>query len=317
MADTQIARVSEPPTFSQSSAPKPEDLDGQRRTQRAVAGDFDSFVRDHIVDRRAQYARSIAPEDKTAFNDLIDRLYAIYIYRTKGQAGLNALQQTWKGQESRFSNATADITSSSFDLRQEVVKLSENITRLLTSAVTGASAADKIRRLVDTAQGKIEVPEQPALPSITLDQTYRRSLKPGPIEKKTTVVLHDVCGTGMEGAIETLRGKGASYHFIIGLDGTIYQLQDSHAFVWHARKDSAGTIGISFMGGYISSNRQVRTTEAQKAAARSLIGLLREQDPNITKITGHKHLDPSRRDDPRYVDIGQFASDVGLRFVSG
>lgn len=151
-----------------------------------------------------------------------------------------------------------------------------------------------------------------------------------------TVVLHATGGSTASGAIETLRERGLSYHFIIEPDGHIYKCCPASARASHAgnsygpheqangvsRSQDSGsnfrdgcsvnsyTIGISFV------NRDTGTDPyeaAQVDAAAQLVESLKTQFPALKWITTHKIVSPGRKTDPAGFDIDAFGSRVGLR----
>ena len=66
------------------------------------------------------------------------------------------------------------------------------------------------------------------------------------------LVLHfDACGTS-RGCFQTLRDRALSVHFLLDLDGTIYQTLDLRGQAYHATKANARSIGIEIanLGAY-------------------------------------------------------------------
>lgn len=80
------------------------------------------------------------------------------------------------------------------------------------------------------------------------------------------------------------------YHYLIDRDGTIIEGRPLDRVGAHVKGHNTGTIGISLFGGHGSSagdSFEDHFTEEQDRALRGLIGQLRQQFPEITKVTGH------------------------------
>lgn len=160
-----------------------------------------------------------------------------------------------------------------------------------------------------------------------------------------TVVLHATAGTGMSGAIATLRKVGYGYHYLIAdgretggdrwRDGEVVrcvpvQFQAAHAgnsYGPHeqARGESrrqgpdakftsgcsvnAYSIGVSFD----NLNDGVQPiTEAQTVACIELLRQLRRELPTLRWVTTHAIVSPRRKSDPRLVDLERIARETGL-----
>ncbi|WP_448519889.1 N-acetylmuramoyl-L-alanine amidase [Rhodoflexus sp.] len=122
---------------------------------------------------------------------------------------------------------------------------------------------------------------------------------------------------------------GVSAHYLIGRDGTIYQLVDEKRVAYHAGKGklpfppylensfNSSSIGIELMG--IGTQKEMATfmsaadyaliakadigfTEAQYASLKQLIDDIRGRHPNIQlnrqHIVGHDEYAPDRKTDP-------------------
>ncbi|RDI97957.1 N-acetylmuramoyl-L-alanine amidase [Dyella solisilvae] len=98
------------------------------------------------------------------------------------------------------------------------------------------------------------------------------------------------------------RGTGASGHFYIDRDGTIYRYVPGNRVANHVRGQNPNSIGIELvnLGRYPdwwNSHRQTMTepyTAAQIAALRALLAQLRQDYPNLHLIAGHEDLDTAR-----------------------
>jgi len=98
------------------------------------------------------------------------------------------------------------------------------------------------------------------------------------------------------------RGTGASGHYYIDRDGTIYRYVPGNRVANHVRGHNPNSIGIELvnLGRYPdwwNSGRQTMTepyTAAQIAALRALLAQLRQDYPNLHLIAGHEDLDTAR-----------------------
>lgn len=165
---------------------------------------------------------------------------------------------------------------------------------------------------------------RPALPS-------RRRTEP-----PTGIVMHATAGGTLNGAIETLRQRGLSYHYTIDKDGTVtkccpianiafhsgnsYGPKEADANVNRTQDKAANfiakcsvnpyTIGISFVNW---DNGKDPFTPAQEQSARDLINELKGSIPTLTFITTHARVSPRRKVDPKGYDIEKLAADTGLK----
>lgn len=124
-------------------------------------------------------------------------------------------------------------------------------------------------------------------------------------QKPTLIVVHASAGKSDAGDVAWIcdpRSK-VSYHYLVGRDGTVYELVAPTQQAWHAgisewkgRKHcNAYSIGVAW------SNRhdgQEPLTGAQIAAMRDLLNWLCERYPSLTEIVTHAQVSPGRKDDP-------------------
>jgi len=97
-------------------------------------------------------------------------------------------------------------------------------------------------------------------------------------------------------------GAGASGHFYIDLDGSIYQYVPGTRVANHVRGHNPNSIGIELvnLGRYPhwwDSRQQTMTepyTPAQIDALRALLTQLKQDYPNLHLIAGHEDLDTAR-----------------------
>lgn len=135
----------------------------------------------------------------------------------------------------------------------------------------------------------------------------------------TTIVLHATAGKGLAGAIETLKDRGLSYHYIIDKDGSVKKCVPTERVAWHAGVSEGPegkwvngySIGISF----VNLNDGVDPyTLAQRVAALDLIKDLKKAIPTIKWLTTHWAVSPGRKTDPKNYPVLHAAKLTGLEF---
>jgi N-acetylmuramoyl-L-alanine amidase len=124
-----------------------------------------------------------------------------------------------------------------------------------------------------------------------------------------SIVLHHTASNSTEGDLATLRrpngADSVSAHYLIGRDGTIYQLVPDDRAAWHAGESAlrgvptdmnARSIGIEITNDGLG---QTPFTPEQYAALRQLVPhLVATYDIPIENIVGHKDIAPDRKIDP-------------------
>lgn len=155
--------------------------------------------------------------------------------------------------------------------------------------------------------------------------------------KPVLVVLHATAGSTLLGALQTLRDRGLSYHFLIDRDGSVIQAVDPKRVALHAgssygpleaaagvsrRQDKDGffeagcsvnpcSIGISFVN---RNDGKDPYTAAQATACTALIERLKVQFPSLVHLSTHALVSPGRKNDPLGFDAAGMARQAGLRF---
>lgn len=84
------------------------------------------------------------------------------------------------------------------------------------------------------------------------------------------------------------------YHFLVGIDGTVYKGRPMAQVGAHCRGHNAHSIGIAYVGGALADCRtpaDTRTPE-QCLALRTLVGELLRRFPGA-KVVGHRDLAPT------------------------
>jgi len=155
---------------------------------------------------------------------------------------------------------------------------------------------------------------------------YVAKLPDRPASAVTLVVIHCTelpdLATAREYGERVLyeSGAGASGHYYIDRDGSIYRYVPDTRVANHVRGYNPQSIGIELVNrgrypNWYDSHRQTMTepyTAAQIAALRALLVQLRAELPNLHQIAGHEDLDTARvpasddpgREVPRKLDPG-------------
>ncbi len=152
----------------------------------------------------------------------------------------------------------------------------------------------------------------------------------------TTVVLHATAGGSLSGAIETLRGNGFSYHYIIDTSGVIHKCVPLSGIAFHAgssygpreearnvsrrqlvpsmRFEQAVSVNpYSFGISFVNRNNATDPYEApQLVACKELLESLCESFPSLRFLTTHAWVSPRRKSDPRRLPLAQLTAHVPL-----
>lgn len=81
--------------------------------------------------------------------------------------------------------------------------------------------------------------------------------------------------------------KGIGYHYLVGLDGTVYHGRPVDRVGAHCRGHNAHSIGVCYVGGLDAQGRPADTrTAAQKEALNHLLAVLKKRYPDA-KIYSH------------------------------
>lgn len=122
--------------------------------------------------------------------------------------------------------------------------------------------------------------------------------------KPSLIIIHGTAGLSTEGDLSWLCSSKSqvSYHFLIGEDGTVYQLVDEVKRAWHAgvsewegRSDCNDfSIGVAF-----SNDGKEPYTAKQYQSGRQLVNELRRRwSIPASGVVGHCHVSPKRKTDP-------------------
>ena len=151
------------------------------------------------------------------------------------------------------------------------------------------------------------------------------------------IVLHATAGSNVSGAIETLRDRGLSYHYLVAPDGEVFKGCPLGAVAFHAgnsygpREAAAGVSRAQnrareftakptpCVNGYSVGIALVNLDDGKDAydapqveSARWLVGQVRAQFPGVSAVTSHAVVSPGRKVDPLGFDLDGFGRAVGL-----
>jgi hypothetical protein len=126
------------------------------------------------------------------------------------------------------------------------------------------------------------------------------SLKNGGPRKKTDgVVIHHTGGNSLQGAVDTLKQRGLSYHYLVDRDGKVVQVLPDNLIGWHSYPsnkkpefNNSNTISISMVA---ADDKNV--TAEQIAAATSLESMLAKKY-GFTKTNAYGHGEVSSSKNP-------------------
>lgn len=136
-----------------------------------------------------------------------------------------------------------------------------------------------------------------------------------------TVVLHASAGSTFSGALQALKQRELSYHYIIEdereTDGLVRKCVPYGRVAFHAGKSFGPkgsnvnnySVGISFVN---RNDGLDGYSKAQIQAARDLILELKQAIPTLKYITTHFAISPGRKTDPRNFPVKELAAAVGL-----
>lgn len=152
--------------------------------------------------------------------------------------------------------------------------------------------------------------------SVALPPMYASSTRKHPV---TTLLMHATAGASLEGALETLRLKGLSYHYVIPKKGPWVKLVAAAREAYHAGVSLGPdgpsvnhySVGISF----VNLNDGIDPyTPSQIDQAVALGKALKQQFPDSLRwVTSHAIVSPGRKTDPKGFDLDEYAAKIGLQ----
>lgn len=122
--------------------------------------------------------------------------------------------------------------------------------------------------------------------------------------KANFVIIHHTGDDTIGQALGTLTdpGRAVSAHYLIGRDGTIYQLVDERARAWHAGESKWGSdsdINSSSLGIELDNNGQEPFPELQISALLDLLSDIKQRlSIPQANFLGHADVAPKRKTDP-------------------
>ncbi|MFN2291470.1 MAG: N-acetylmuramoyl-L-alanine amidase [Anaerolineae bacterium] len=87
--------------------------------------------------------------------------------------------------------------------------------------------------------------------------------------------------------ISKLDWPGIGYHFLVGVDGTLYQTNTLETVSYHAVQANATGLGICFLGNFM---KDVPPARQLKAGAHLIAWLMQELELSIDVVQGHKEV---------------------------
>lgn len=140
------------------------------------------------------------------------------------------------------------------------------------------------------------------------------------VRRPVLIVLHATEQRSAQASLDTLRtrnsGGPVSAHYLIGGDGTIYQLVADEQRAWHAGAGRWGTItdvNSASLGIELDNDAQSPYTTAQiDSLLRLLDDLTARWRIPRTQIIGHEDLAPDRKNDPGALFPWQQLADAGF-----
>lgn len=134
----------------------------------------------------------------------------------------------------------------------------------------------------------------------------------------TVLLMHATAGSSLSGALQTLKEKKLSYHFIVDKDGSVHKLVGHTRVAFHAGKSigpegkgvNEYSIGVSFVNR--NDGRDPYTPEQMEAAV-WLAEILRKAVSSLKWTTTHRDVSLTGKTDPRGFDMETFAARTGLQ----
>ena len=133
--------------------------------------------------------------------------------------------------------------------------------------------------------------------------TPNKSRKRRSQESTDMAVIHYTGSMNCEGTLEWFQNPDAkvSAHFVIDLNGDVYEFEDWQTTLWHAgdsywqgkRYCNSSSIGIELVG-----NEDSGFTPEQYEALVDQLNFLTDGGCPIKYIVGHQHIAPGRKVDP-------------------
>jgi N-acetylmuramoyl-L-alanine amidase len=133
----------------------------------------------------------------------------------------------------------------------------------------------------------------------------------------TTILLHATATPSLQTALDVLRERELSYHFLIDKDGSVLQCVPTDKVAFHAGEsvgpDGPGvneySIGVSLVnlndGDEPYTAQQIQATEA-------LVRHLVPAFPTLRFLTTHAIVSPGRKSDPVGYPVAALAQATGL-----
>ncbi len=159
--------------------------------------------------------------------------------------------------------------------------------------------------------------DQVKIESNVVSWGHKKPSKPRQIE---AIIIHSSYNAlssdsfDVNGILEEYRAIDVAPHYIVGRDGTIYQLVPDQDIAYHAGKshlpDSSVNVNATSIGIEIVNTEMDAPTERQYVSLAKLVKCL-EEEYNVKYILGHSDIAPGRKTDPWNFDWKKFKDIVG------
>lgn len=130
-----------------------------------------------------------------------------------------------------------------------------------------------------------------------------------------TIIIHSMYNPlvadsfGIESIVSVLKKYRVAAHFVVGRDGTIYQLVDVKNSAYHAgvsrMPDGRTQVNRFSIGIEVINSLHTSPTETQYYSLSQLVRML-QSNYKITSILGHNQIAPNRKTDPWNFDWNKF-----------
>jgi N-acetyl-anhydromuramyl-L-alanine amidase AmpD/LysM repeat protein len=279
----------------------------------ALAMYYDTNIQGGLADVRTATAKSMKgkPFTEAAYLTEFNRQRDLRLQRlveAKRNKGLNEDARMLDSSRKRVDALQSLVTAGDLQLRGD----RNGMLNLNGHKVRGLAAGS----------GSGSTPQQPVISQPTLPSTSAPStiVKPPVVSKPSpnfssrngtkidAIILHHTASNNVAADLRTLTSASAkvSSHYLIGPDGTIYQLVADEMNAWHAgdsaiRGQKRPGVNSRSIGIEITNDGLGRTpfTEAQYKALEQLVPYLaRAYKVPMENILGHRDIAPGRKIDP-------------------
>jgi len=116
------------------------------------------------------------------------------------------------------------------------------------------------------------------------------------------IILHHTVTNNVKTTVDVLAQRGLAYHYLIDIDGDVWELIAPERMAYHAKGYNKDTVGVAFVcGGQFGP-----PNSDQKESCQELISNLKKRLPTIKFLCGHKHRSTAGKVDPDGVSDVEF-----------